>query len=223
VAEAALAAADRREAGRAMEEFISRKDRNRIERAIAAAEKKTSGEIVAVVASSSDLYMFLPIMWAALLALFVPLVLFWFTTWPGNHIYAVQLAVFAAAALAVQWWPLRIALVPRAVKRSRSHRQAMEQFLARNLHTTKERTGVIIFVSAAEHFAEVIADEGIYKKVSPEVWDEAVAGLTADIARGRVADGFVTAIELCGGVLATHFPPGSNDKNELPNRLIVLK
>ena len=51
----------------------------------------------------------------------------------------------------------------------------------------------------------------------------AVAGLTADIARGRVSDGFVTAIELCGGVLATHFPPGSNDKNELPNRLIVLK
>ena len=72
-----------------MEEFISRKDRNRIERAITAAEKKTSGEIIAVVAESSDLYMFLPIMWAALLALFVPLVLFWFTTWPGTHIYAV--------------------------------------------------------------------------------------------------------------------------------------
>jgi putative membrane protein len=208
-----------------MEEFISRKDRNRIERAITAAEKKTSGEIIAVVAESSDLYMFLPIMWAALLALATPLIIFTFTPWPWPtaYVYTTQLAVFAGAALAVQWWPLRIALVPRAVKRSRAHRQAMEQFLARNLHTTKERTGVLIFVSAAEHYAEVIADEGIYKKVPPKVWDEAVAGLTADIARGKVTEGFVTAIELCGGVLATHFPPGPHDENELPNHLIVLK
>ena len=164
-------------------------------------------------------------MWAALLALATPLIIFTFTPWPWPtaYVYTTQLAVFAGAALAVQWWPLRIALVPRAVKRSRAHRQAMEQFLARNLHTTKERTGVLIFVSAAEHYAEVIADEGIYKKVPPEVWDEAVAGLSADIAKGKVSDGFVTAIKLCGGVLAKHFPPGLHDENELPNHLIVLK
>ncbi len=206
-----------------MEKFISRKDRKRIERAIAAAEKKTSGEIVAVVANSSDDYIFLPLMWAALLALGVPFIFLSFTSWPATYVYALQLAVFAAAALAVQWWPLRIALVPRAVKRARAHRHAMEQFLAQNLHTTRKRTGVLIFVSSAEHFAEVIADEGIYKKVPPEIWDHAVAGLTANIVRGKAADGFVTAIKLCGGVLAEHFPPGSRDKNELPNHLIVLE
>lgn len=204
---------------------LTNKDRTRIARAIAAAEKKTSGEIVAVVAGSSDDYRFLPIMWAALLALVVPLIFLTLAPWPWpmTYIYAMQLAVFAVAVLAVQWWPLRIALVPRAVKRARAHRHAMEQFLARNLHTTKGRTGVLIFVSAAEHFAEVIADEGIYKKVSPEIWDEAVAELTADISRGKVADGFITAIEMCGGVLAKHFPPGAGDKNELPNHLIVLE
>ena len=204
---------------------LTNKDRTRIARAIPAAEKKTSGEIVAVVAGSSDDYRFLPIMWAALLALVVPLIFLTLAPWPWpmTYIYAMQLAVFAVAVLAVQWWPLRIALVPRAVKRARAHRHAMEQFLARNLHTTKGRTGVLIFVSAAEHFAEVIADEGIYKKVSPEIWDEAVAELTADISRGKVADGFITAIEMCGGVLAKHFPPGAGDKNELPNHLIVLE
>lgn len=204
-------------------DFISEKDRTRIASAIAAAEKKTSGEIVAVVAGSSDDYVFLPLMWAALLALGVPLIFLTFTSWPATYVYALQLAVFAGAALATHWRPLRIALVPAAVKRARAHRHAMEQFLAQNLHTTKGRTGVLIFVSAAEHFAEVIADEGIYKKVPPEIWDDAVAGLTADIARGEVAGGFVTAIEICGGVLAQHFPPGSADKDELPDHLIVLE
>jgi putative membrane protein len=222
VVAAALAAADRREAGRDMS-FISRKDRTRIARAITAAEKNTSGEIVAVVAASSDDYMFLPIMWAALLALAVPLICLTFTDWPSTQIYALQLAVFAGAALAVQWWPLRIALIPRSVKRARAHRHAMEQFLAQNLHTTKGRTGVLIFVSAAEHFAEVIADEGIYKKVPQETWDDMVAGLTADIARGKGAEGFVAAIKQSGEVLSEHFPPGKSDKNELSNHLIVLE
>lgn len=219
---AALAAADRREAGRDMD-FLSDKDFIRISRAIAAAEKKTSGEIVAVVTRSSDDYRFIPLLWAALIALAVPPVLFTLTPWPADAIYTAQMAVFAALALAVQWGPLRVALVPGAIKRARAHAHAMEQFLAQNLHTTKGRTGVLIFVSAAERFAEVIADEGIYNKVPPEIWDETIAGLTADIARGRVADGFVSAIETCGGVLAKHFPPGSADEDELPNHLIVLE
>lgn len=202
---------------------LSTRERKRISRAIARAEAKTSGEIVAVIAESSDDYLFIPLLWAALLALFVPLPMFALTAWPAVHIYALQLAVFAAGSLAVQWRPLRVALVPRAVKRARAHARAMEQVLAQNLHTTKARTGVLIFVSVAERFAEVIADEGIYRKVPPGIWDEVVARLSADIARGDVAEGFIEAVGQCGGVLAEHFPPGGADANELPNHLIVLE
>lgn len=202
---------------------LSTRERKRISRAIARAEAKTSGEIVAVIAESSDDYLFIPLFWAALLALFAPLPMFALTAWPAVHIYALQLAVFAAGSLAVQWRPLRVALVPRAVKRARAHARAMEQVLAQNLHTTKARTGVLIFVSVAERFAEVIADEGIYSKVPPGIWDEVVARLSADIARGEVAGGFIEAVGQCGGVLAEHFPPGGGDANELPNHLIVLE
>ncbi|HDL16844.1 MAG TPA: hypothetical protein ENH27_03280, partial [Rhizobiales bacterium] len=94
---------------------LSTRERKRISRAIARAEAKTSGEIVAVIAESSDDYLFIPLFWAALLALFVPLPMFALTAWPAVHIYALQLAVFAAGSLAVQWRPLRVALVPRAV------------------------------------------------------------------------------------------------------------
>jgi len=194
----------------------------RISEAITRAEKNTSGEIVVVVARSSASYRAFALMCAALVALAVPLPFIHFTKWPVEYIYLVQLMVFLAAAAVSQWEPVRIALAPAAVKRARAHQRAVDQFLAQNLHTTTGRTGVLICVSVAEHYAEVIADDGIYRKVSPEVWDEVIAVLTSNIGKGTRTEGFVAAIDKCGAVLAEHFPPGAGDQNELPNHLIVL-
>ena len=70
----------------------------------------------------------------------------------------------------IQWEPFRFALVPKSVQRTRAHERAVEQFLVQNLHTTKDRTGVLIYLSFAERFAEVIADDAIYKKVPRVAW-----------------------------------------------------
>jgi putative membrane protein len=98
----------------------------------------------------------------------------------------------------------------------------MEQFVAQNLHTTAGRTGVLIFISAAERHAEIVADAGIEARVPKGTWQGIVSALTAAFSAGRHTDGFVAAIEAVGGHLATHFPPGSYDANELPDHLIVL-
>ncbi|MEC9367752.1 MAG: TPM domain-containing protein [Pseudomonadota bacterium] len=203
--------------------LFSQKERQRISRAIAQAEKKTSGEIVTVVADSSDDYTFIPVLWAALAALALPMPLIFLAAWPLQDIYSAQLLVFLVFAAAAQWWPLRVRLVPGRVKRARAHRHAVEQFLAQNLHTTAKRTGVLIFVSLAERYAEVIADKGINDKAPQGLWDGIVAELTAHLSRGEAAEGFVGAINGCGAILAQHFPPGSADENELPNHLIVLQ
>jgi putative membrane protein len=81
---------------------------------------------------------------------------------------------------------------------------------------------VLIFASVAERYAEIVADQGINAKVTPEVWDKAVAALIAGIKDGRAGDGFVAAVEQCGVVLAEHFPPGALNPNELPNRLVEI-
>ena len=193
-----------------------------IEKAITRAEAETSGEIVVVVTGSSDGYRSFAVLWASLLALAVPLPLIWATKWPVEHIYLAQLAAFLFFGILFQWEPVRYALVPRLVMRARAHQKAVEQFLAQSLHTTKGRTGVLIFVSFAEHYAEVIADEGIYRKVSPEIWNDLIVELTGHIAAGERANGFIKAIERCGKILAEHFPPGKGDTDELPNHLIVL-
>jgi putative membrane protein len=202
--------------------LFSDSERERIASAISDAESRTRGEIVAVVAAESDSYIFIGLTWAAMAALFAPLPLLLATVWPFEYIYIAQLLTFLVLALLVQWRPLRLAIVPGPVKRAYAHRKAMEQFLAQNLHTTRDRTGVLIFVSIAEHYAEVIADEGIYRKAPRDCWNDIVRHLTGHIGSGDATTGFLLAIDACGRLLAEHFPRGRRDSNELPNHLIVL-
>ncbi len=202
--------------------LVSEDDRQRIAQAIKAAERKTSGEIVTVIASESSPYMHIPFMWSALIALVVPWPFIHFTWMPVHYIWAIQLVVFAVLLGVLFYRPFRYALVPRSMKRERAHRRAVEQFLTQNLHTTDGRTGVLIFVSIAERYAEILADAGIHTKVPPSDWKDIVDQLTDCISNGRSADGFVGAIDAVGARLALHFPPGTIDPSRLPNHLIVL-
>lgn len=207
---------------RAASAFMSAEDETRVGKTIQAAERTTSGEIVAVIAADSDSYLWAPILAAALISLAVeaPLIVF---TWINVHwIYLFQVALFAVLALVLSRAPLRHMLVPASVKRERAHRRAVEQFLVQNLHTTSGRTGVLIFVSVAERYAEILADAAVHTKVAPAVWQDIVTRLTAAIGDGRTGDGFVDAVTRCGAVLAEHFPPGTQAPNALPDHLIVL-
>jgi putative membrane protein len=174
--------------------LVSEADERKIADAIAEAERNTSGEIVAVIAPSSGSYVYAAFFWPALVALIVPLPFIHWTWWPILTIYMLQLAVFAALTLlllAVR--PLRFALVPRGLKRQVAHRRALEQFLAQNLHTTPGRTGVLIFVSVDERYAEIIADAQIAGHVGKETWRAIVDDLTAQIGAGDPITGFLNA------------------------------
>jgi putative membrane protein len=201
---------------------LTAKDQKRIVAAIRAAEKKTSGEIYCVMASASSNYRFLAIARAAIVALAVPLPLFLFTSWWAEEIYLAQIAVFIVCAALFSVTPLRHRLIGGWIKRERASHEAKRQFAAHGLHLTKARTGVLIFVSVAERYAEVVADSGINARVPQETWDRAIAALIGGIKAGKAADGYVEAIGICGAVLAKHFPAGRRNKNELPDRLILI-
>ena len=112
--------------------------------------------------------------------------------------------------------------MPRRAKHERAHAEAVRQFLAHGLDRTDHRTGVLIFASEAEHYAEIVADVGINNRVGPQVWEEAIAALTDGIGQGKAGDGFVAAIDKCGAVLALHFPPGALNRDELTNKLVEI-
>ena len=202
--------------------MISEADNQRIVAAIRAAEAKTSGEIYCVIAHTCGGYQMVPIAWAALLAFAVPWPLIRLTSWPAGVIYLIQLAAFILMALVLLLPPIRFRIVPRRRLHRRAHIVAMQQFLAQGIHLTDKRTGVLIFASAAEHYAEIVADRGINAKVAPDAWAGAVAVLVAAIKEGRPGDGFVAAVERCGAELARHFPPGELNPNELPDRVVEI-
>lgn len=200
---------------------LTRADYEAVSAAIHAAEQRTSGQIVCVLAHASSDYAYGPILWASALALAAPWPLISFTPWSVQRIYLVQLAVFIVVGLIFSLRPLRLALVPRAVRRARAHRAALEQFVVRRVAHTRNRTGVLIFVSLAERYARIIADDAIAQKVPNSEWQAAIDALTGHMRDGRIAQGFTAAIERCGAVLAAHAPP-DGAPNELPDRLYVM-
>ena len=202
--------------------ILSDADRARIVEAIREAELRTSGEIYCAITAASSGYRVFPLAWSAAAALIVPLPLIYLTSWPVLVIYTLQLVAFLGMLYLLTRRGVRHRIVPREVKRARAHQEALRQFTAHGLQHTEGRTGVLIFVSVAERYAEILADAGIARKVPAKVWDDAVRVLIAGIAVGRAAEGFVTAIGQCAAVLSEHFPPGAINRNELPNAIIEL-
>jgi putative membrane protein len=201
--------------------FLTPDDKQRISDAIRAVEARTSGELMTVIARESANYGHIPLLWAALIALLLPAPLL-FTGLATAHIFEIQWGVFVVLALLLHIGPIKMAVTPARVKRAYAQRYAREQFFAQGLHRTHERCGVLIFVSLAEHYVEIIADEGIDARLAPGVWEKAVADFVREVKAGRVAQGFLRAVEDCGETLIAHFPRAVGDINELPNHLIEL-
>ena len=202
--------------------IISEAEKARIAEAIGTAELKTAGEIFCVIAHSSSSYRLVPVAWAALIALAMPLPLIYLTNWPAGRIYLLQLLGFIISGTILSLPALRFRIVPKRAMHDRAHVEAMRQFLAQGIHLTEHRTGVLIFVSVGEHHAEIVADSGINAKVTPEVWQDAVNATVEAIKHGHPADGLIAAVERCGTVLAEHFPPGTINRDELSNKVVEM-
>lgn len=203
---------------------FSADDKARISTAIHAAEKSTSGEFVAVVARTSDHYVFLPLLWSAAVALLFPgvcLLLGVSLRWV--HIYQLQLLIFLALAVLLLSVPsLHLGLVPRRLKHARASQLAQAQFYHQGVQLTSHHSGVLFFVSLAERYVEIVADKGIHEKLGEAHWQGIIDLFVTEVRRGKVVDGFVAAIGACGAAMAEHYPPDPGDVSELSDGLIEL-
>lgn len=203
--------------------LLTKEQQQRVAEAIATVERDTDAELVTVLAYRSDDYTHIPTLWAAALALLTPGVLaitpLWLHPW---DLLLAQWGVFLLLAVLLRWQPLHSRLVPKKLKRWRASHLAHRQFLAQNLHHTNGETGLLIFVSEAEHYVQILADRGIDQHVAPEQWQAIVDAFIAKVRRGETLQGFLDCIHQCGELLKTHVP-ATHTKNELPNRMIVLE
>ena len=201
---------------------ISKEERDRIADAIRSAEARTSGEIVCVLARTSTHATALPVILAAAAALATPWLLMALTAMTVQQILSIQVVVFLVLLLLLCLPGIRVALMPRKMRRAVAHRVAMEQFISRGIAGNKDRAGILIFVSLAERYARIIADDEIAGRVPQSEWQGAVDALIAHMRDGRIADGFIAAIDACGEELAKHFPRAAGSRSELPDRIYVI-
>ncbi|MDD2057603.1 TPM domain-containing protein [Pseudomonas sp. GD03860] len=203
--------------------LLSEYEQRQVAEAIAQVERHTDAELVTVLASRADDYAYIPLLWASLLALLAPGVLFYFTGWFSvNSLLIVQWLTFLALSLVFRIPSLTTRLIPRSVRHWRASNLARRQFLEQNLHHTAGSTGVLIFVSEAERYVEILVDEGISRHLDNQVWEGIIQRFTEQVRQGQTVQGFVSCIEACGKLLSQHVPL-THERNELPNRLVVLR
>ena len=212
-----------------MRQSLTPQDHRTLAERIKAAERATRGEIYCVVAGQSDSYAFPAAFMLAAGVLAASLaVAFWLDrSWVLlGHLgfVAHQVAALAAALLVLRLAPrLAIRLAPRRLRYRRAHDNAVRQFLARNVHVTEQRTGILIFVSLAERYATVIADTGIATRVEQAEWDAIVARIVAAAAAGRLTEGLADAVDRAGALLAQHVPAGvAANPNELDDHVVEI-
>jgi len=206
-----------------MAEFIQAADAQRIEQAIRAAESRTRAELVAVVAPASDSYRYVALALAAILGLAAPFPwTFGLIEGGAPFAHAAALGTAFLVLLLAQVDAARRLITPRGLMHRRAARNARAQFYEQRVRMTRDRAGVLLFVSAFEHHVEIIADENAAKTVPAEVWQSAVDAFVREVKAGDATAGFLAAIDILDDALAAHLPGDAADQDELPNRLIIL-
>lgn len=217
-------------------------DHKLVSDAVAAAEMHSAGEIVTIVTPRSDTYRDVALVWAALTAFvalcaleigsgfFLPWIehLFglWAFEWTPRAVLGLALSVatikFTAMYLLMRFTPLGLWFTPRRVRNARVRERALTCFRVGAESRTAGGTGVLIYLSLAEHRAEIIADAAIASKVSPDTWGHAMKAMLDPLRQGQMAQGMAAAVGEVGKVLVEHFPRSEDDVNELPDRLIEV-
>jgi putative membrane protein len=205
-----------------LDKFLSAEERERIKACVAEVEKTTAGEIVPMLVPSSYDYSKAEIMGGLCLSLPVSMLAAWtfgvHNTWSFLGVFA---ALFVAAYFAVKLVPgLKRLFIPASEMDEEVHEGAVVSFYEHNLHETRDRTGVMIYVSVFERKVVVLADKGINAKVGQGQWQEIVDMVVAGIKSGKAADSLCDAVTRCGEIIAGHFPRREDDKNELLDLII---
>ncbi|HWR00997.1 MAG TPA: TPM domain-containing protein [Chlorobaculum sp.] len=208
-----------------VQKFLTAAGRLAVENSVKGAEAGTSGEIVVMAVSTSSSYPAASLVASGsislVLAIIASLLLSQDTMW---HF----LMIFAPLFIAIHEIVKRVSFLKRPFTSRRDMAEevdeaAIKAFYLRKVHETRDRTGILIYISLFEHSVRVFADSGIDSKVGTQLWKEIVDVITDGITRGSQAEAICTAVDRCGVLLQHHFPRKPDDLNELSDAMIIGK
>jgi putative membrane protein len=214
-----------------LETFFGPADEAAIEAAVREAEKTTAGEIVPYAVGRSDVY--LSALWKAAVVGAVLLSVAAAVVYEAGRFWGALLPLWialppaAGAALgflAATLFPaLRRRLIPPQTIELRVRQRALAAFVSEEVFRTRERTGILIFLSLFEHRVVVLGDTGISARVEPAQWAEIVDAIAAGIRTGRPGEALAEGIRRCARLLSARVERPADDADELANRLRTAK
>jgi putative membrane protein len=218
---------------------LNEKDKKKISEAVKQAENKTSGEIATAFIRESYDYAIYELIFAVIISfiyffvmlLFVSQIRTWLQSmfWDYSSVHLVAFYGFSTFVVGTIFYFLanissidRL-IVPAKTMRKKVHKRAILHFMDSGISYTRDRTGILIFISLLEHQVVLLADSGINEKIQQKQWQKIVDHVILGIKKGNFTDHLVKSIQDCGEILTEHFPIKEDDTNELPNRIEELK
>ena len=208
--------------------YLKNNDVERIGEAVRIAEKQTSGEIVPMVVLSSSPIGHVPM----LIALFSTILFLLIGEWSHlglhfpNWVWALLIlfpAFYFIGSILKKNLSVQRYLTNDQDESDNVMRRAQLEFYQQKLQKTKDRTGILIFVSLMERQVIVLADKGISDLLPQSTWDDVVQLIIQGKKSGNLADGMIAGIQKCGQLLTDKFPIQSHDQNEIGNQLVLKK
>ncbi len=219
---------------------LSEADFKAIKDSVAAAEAKTTGEIAVALAPESARYCFWELLAADFFGVLVLLCMLPFADkilalyhrlyWQNEPSWILPLffIISCLAAVVIAFYVANIPavdrlVIPPSVRRACVTNRAFRYFTESGVYDTAEHSGILIFVSYMERQVRIVAESGISKHISQDLWNLIADELAENLRKGEASRAFTIAIEKCGQLLAENFPPHEENPNELPDGLVILE
>lgn len=195
----------------------------RIESLVREVEGKSSAEIVVTVKPSSGSYRAADVIFGSLVAL-VGLCLYVYAPIEFTDDLApptIALAFFAGFFCSSHVPAIRRFFSSKTTMAANTRSAAREAFVDQNISCTRDRTGILIYVSTFEKRAEVVADIGILRREAEGQPQKALSHIENTLAQGASLDVFEQSVRDLGHWLAESLPPRMDDTNELSDEVNV--
>lgn len=214
---------------------LTAQNKEQISKAVTEAEKSTSGEIAVVVAKQSSDYAVYELTFAVIIGLiFMILGLIFYSEidtmimnmiWSSSKIITTSVIGLGTFVVIILFYILanipfidRL-IIPKSIKNEKVREKAQLSFMNYEVGKTRDRTGILIFISKLERRVEILADVGISAVYPHDSWQKQVDRIIAGIKNKQFSEELEKVILDLGQVLAKNFPIKDDNTNELPNKV----
>lgn len=218
---------------------LKKDDLKKISSAVKEAESKTSGEIATAIIKESYNYAVYELLFAVIIGFIYFVVMMFFVGNIENRLQSLfwdyhigHLLIFYGFStflvIALFYFLGNIStidrlIVSKKIRQLKVKERALRHFMESGVYNTKDRTGILIFISILEKRVELLADSGINEKIPPEKWQSIVDNIIQGIKKKNITSHLIKSINDCGELLTQHFPIQPDDINELSDEIDILE